>query len=163
MSLHTKLQGFKESIKQDIKQLGDKLQFFTPIAFIVWCACYGSYKLAIVFVATFAAALIIMSLCKAIFNAPRPREVEGDNNSDLRTDWSPTDGNSFVSGYTISAMVGGIFWFQIDPALGCIGVMLGLITGLSQIITKAHWAQDVVGSTAVATILYVIDIVYFLR
>lgn len=114
------------------------------------------------FVVTFVIAMIIMSLCKALFNAPRPREVEGDDNPDLKLDWTPRDFNSFVSGHTMSAMVGGIFWFQIDPWLGVVGVALAVITGLSRIIAKAHWLRDVVGSTIVATILYVIDVLYFL-
>ena len=132
------------------------------MAFIVWCACFGTNHLAIVFVATFAVAMIIMSLCKALFSAPRPREVEGDDNPDLKLDWSPRDFNSFVSGHTMSAMVGGIFWFQIDPWLGVVGVALAVITGLSRIIAKAHWLRDVIGSTIVATILYVVDVLYFL-
>ena len=162
MSLYTKLQGIKESIKQDIKELGDKLQFFTPIAFIVWCACFGTNHLAIVFVVTFVIAMIIMSLCKALFNAPRPREVEGDDNPDLKLDWSPRDGNSWISGHSLSAFLGGIFWFQIDPILGCVGALLGLITGLSRIIAKAHWIRDVVSSVILSVILYGIDLVYFL-
>lgn len=162
MSIYTTLWGIKESVKKDIRDIGDKLQLLTPIAFIVWCACFGDNHAAIVFTCTFVTAIVLMSLIKAVFNAPRPCEVEGDVNPDLRVDWSPSEGNSFVSGHTISAMVGAMFWFQIDPIVGVVGLVLAVITGLSRIIAKAHWLRDVIGSTILAAILYGVAVIWFL-
>lgn len=151
---YTKLWNIKESVKKDIKKLGDYMQFITPVAFLVYIACFGDTTLGRVFCAAYIAGTIIQVLLKALFNNPRPREVDTTNNPDLDLDWSVGEGDSFPSGHTMSAMVGGIFWFEINWCIGLIGIGLGLVTGLSRIIAKAHWLRDVLTSTVVAVILY---------
>ena len=103
-----------------------------------------------------------MALIKACFNNPRPSEVEGTDNPDLELDWSPTEGQSFISGHSLSAILGGIFWFEIGTTWGIIGLTLGLLTGLTRIIAKAHWLRDVIGAGVLSTILYLIAHYYFL-
>lgn len=152
----------KDSIKDDIKSLGDYLQFVTPIAFIVYSACFMTNHVSRVFVISFVVAMLICSLMKALTSAPRPREVEGDKNPDLELDWTPKSFNSWPSGHTMSTMAGGVFWLQINEWVGAIGIALGLITGLSRIIAKAHWLRDVVTSSVIAIAIYVIDVLYFL-
>lgn len=162
MNIYEKLWSMSEDIKDDIKSLGDYLQYATPMIFIIYEACFGSHNTSRIFCITFVISLIIMSVLKALFNNPRPREVETSDNPDLDLDWSPRDGNSFPSGHTMSAMVGGVFWFEIDPYVGILGIGLGLFTGLSRVIAKAHWFRDVLTSTLIACILYIVAKVYFL-
>lgn len=159
---YTKLWSIKESVKDDIKSAGDYIQYITPIFFISYSACFLTNQVSRVFVLSFIIALLIMTFLKGITNAPRPREIEGTDNPDLDLDWSPDEGNSWPSGHTISAMTGGIFWFQINEWAGIIGVCLGLFTGLSRIIAKAHWLRDVCTSSAIAVIIYLVDLKYFL-
>lgn len=161
-SFYNKLWSMKESIKEDIESLGDYLQYITPIGFIIYSACFLDNHTSKVFVCAFAVAMLIVVILKAIFDAPRPREVGTTDNPDLDLDWSPTDGNSWPSGHTASALMGGIFWFQINDWAGYCGVALGLITGLSRIIAKAHWVRDVVTSLIISIVIYVICVLYFL-
>lgn len=161
-SFYNKLWSIKESIKDDIKSVGDYLQYITPMVFIIYSACFLDNHVSRVFVCAFAAAMIIMSLLKALFNAPRPRETQGTDNPDLDLDWSPDEGNSFVSGHTASSLMGGIFWFQINEWMGLLGIALGLFTGLSRIIAKAHWLRDVIGAIILDVAIYVICVLYFL-
>ncbi len=159
---YKKLWSIKESIKEDIRSLGDKIQFITPLVFITYSACYLTNHISKVFVASFLVAIIIMSLTKAMFNAPRPYEVDGTKNPELDLDWSLREGNSFVSGHTTSALIGGIFWFQINDFMGFVGVMLGLITGVTRIVAKEHWLRDIIGAAVISVSIYLIDIAYFL-
>ena len=161
-SFYNKLWSIKESIKDDIKSIGDYLQYVTPIVFIVYSACFLDNHTSRVFVCAFAVAMIIMSLLKALFNVSRPREVEGTDNPDLDLDWSPDEGNSWPSGHTMSAMMGGVFWFQINEWIGLLGIALGLFTGLSRIIAKAHWLRDVLTSTVISVVIYAVCVLYFL-
>lgn len=152
---YKKLWNIKESVKKDIKKLGDYMQFITPVVFLVYIACFGDTTLGRAFCVAYIAGTIIQVLLKALFNNPRPREVDGTCNPNLDLDWSVNEGDSFPSGHTMSAMVGGVFWFEISWWMGIIGVILGLVTGLSRIIAKAHWLRDVLTSSVVAVILYV--------
>ena len=162
MNMYDKSWSMSEDIKDDIKSLGDYLQYATPMIFIIYEACFGDHNTARVFCITFVISLIIMSVLKALFNAPRPRETSTSSNPDLDLDWSPDEGNSFPSGHTMSAMVGGVFWFEIDPYVGVLGVACGLFTGLSRVIARAHWFRDVLTSTVIACVLYIVAKLWFL-
>lgn len=162
MRLYDKLWNIKESVKADITSLGDKLQLLTPVLFIIYQACYGNHQTAKVFVVAFTLTMVICSLLKAIFNNPRPRDTEGNTNPDLDLDWSPSEGNSFPSGHTASAMIGAFFWFEINAYAGIVGLALGVITALSRIIAKAHWLRDVIASTIIAGAVYAICKIYIL-
>lgn len=162
MSFYDKLWGIKESVKSDIRSLGDKLQMLTPVVFVVYEACYGDHYTSKVFVAAFIINMAICSLLKALFNNPRPREVDGSKNPELDLDWSPNKGNSFPSGHTASAMIGAFFWFEISVYAGVIGLLLGVITALSRIIAKAHWLRDVATSTVIACAIYLACKLYIL-
>lgn len=160
--VYNKLWNMKESIKNDIVSLGDYIQYLTPIGFIIYSACYLDNHTSRVFVISFTIALLIMTLLKGLFNNPRPREVEGSDNPTLNLEWSPDEGNSFPSGHTMSAMMGAMFWFQINDFVGFIGICLGLICAVSRIVAKAHWLRDVCTSSAISAMIYFIDLQYFL-
>lgn len=161
-NFYLKLWNIKDSIKEDIKKLGDKVQYITPIGFLAYVACFGTHQLGIIFCVTFIISMIILSLLNALFNNPRPREVEGTENPDLNLDWSPSDGNSFPSGHTMSAMMGGVFWFQIGLLPGILGVLLGAFTGISRVIARAHWLRDILTSSIVSVLLYLIVVIFIL-
>lgn len=161
MSIYTHLWNIEESIKEDLGDLGDKLRFFVPIAFIVYSACFLDQHISRVFVVTFAISMIIMSLMKGIFNELRPRQ-DIDDDPHLSLDWSPDEGNSFPSGHAMSAMVGGVFWFEIHWIVGIIGVALGAITCFSRVVVKAHWIRDVLTSSIIAVMLYGIAKYFYL-
>lgn len=162
MNVYDKLWSIKDSIKADLTSLGDDLRIYLPVAFITYEACFGDHHTARVFVIALAVALALMSLLKGLFNSPRPRETTDNEAPELDLDWSPNEGNSFVSGHTTSAMLGGLFFFEFGLMYGIIGVVLGALTGLSRVVSKAHWIRDVVGASALSLIIYVVCKLYFL-
>lgn len=162
MSIYDKLWSIKDSVKEDLTALGDNLRFALPVAFIVAQACFGDHNTSRVFCIALVIALAIMSLLKGLFNSPRPRETTDNEAPELDLDWSPNEGNSFVSGHTTSAMLGGLFFFEFGLMYGIIGAVLGALTGLSRVVSKAHWIRDVVGASALSLIIYVVCKLYFL-
>lgn len=151
-----------EKTKDIIETIGDYLQFLTPIFYLCYSLAHNSHYETVVFVLTFVLGLCISSLLKAIFNNERPYETDSTDNPDLNVDWSPRQGNSFPSGHTLSAMLGGLFWFQINPWFGCVGVALGCFTGFSRMVANAHWLRDILGAVTIAVTLYSIAVIYFL-
>lgn len=162
MSIYEKLWSISEDIKEDIQDTGDYLQYALPIFFISYQACFGTNHVSQIFAVSLAVALLLMTLIKGLFNNPRPREVNTDDNPDLDLDWSPDEGNSFVSGHSTAAMCGGIWMFQINWLFGVLGVILALFVGFSRIVVKAHWLRDVLIAYLLVIINYAICVFYFL-
>jgi membrane-associated phospholipid phosphatase len=161
---YRKLWALKDELKEDIVKIGDYLQLVTPLVFLIYVACYSTNKVGKVFVATYIICTVIQVLLKTLFNNPRPREVEegSTRNPILKLDWSFNEGDSFPSGHTMSAMSGGVFWFEIGTIAGIIGIILGLFCGLSRIIGRAHWLRDVITSSVIAVIAYYIAKIYYI-
>lgn len=161
--LYEYLWSWPEKVKEKIRKIGDFLQIGVPFAWFVYVIAIGSWNLLAVSAATFVVSLGLYLLLNAIFNNTRPKETpELTSPPDMDVDWSPTIGNSFPSGHTMGAFAGGIWWFQMNPILGILGVALGVFTGFSRVVAKAHWVRDVLTSMGIATILYVIAILCFL-
>lgn len=138
-----------------LRELGDYTQIFTPALFIIWSACYGNNHLSKVFIVTFLVAMGIYLILNCIFNNVRPSEDDSVIPPEMNADWSPSEGNSFPSGHTMSAVTGGLFWFEINPIVGIIGLILGLLTGASRLIAKKHWIRDVLTSIIISVICYI--------
>lgn len=144
MSIYEKLWAWPENVKDIITQAGDYLQYILPIAFITYQACFGTHDVSIKFILALGTALALMSLIKGLFNNDRPREVGTDDNPDLDFDWSPREGNSFVSGHSTAAMTSALAFFHINVYVGIATVLLAIFVGFSRIVAKAHWIRDVV-------------------
>lgn len=154
MSIYEKVWAWPEEIKDLIAKAGDYLQYILPIVFITYQACFGQHNVSINFVLSLATALALMSLIKGLFNNDRPREIEGDDNPDLDFDWSPKEGNSFVSGHSTAAMTSALAYFCINAYAGSIAVLLAIFVGFSRIVAKAHWIRDVVCAFILSLIVF---------
>jgi membrane-associated phospholipid phosphatase len=161
---YRKLWALKDELKEDIVKVGDYLQLVTPLVFLIYVSCYSTNKVGRVFVVTYMICAAIQVLLKTLFNNPRPREVDGEStkNPDLKLDWSFNEGDSFPSGHTMSAMSGGVFWFEMGTTAGMFGIAFGLFCGLSRVIGRAHWFRDVITSSIIAIIAYYIAKVYYI-
>jgi membrane-associated phospholipid phosphatase len=149
----------KTPVGSILVKVGEHSQTLTPVAFFTYSACRLGSHITKVFVISYVVCGVIQLSLKALFNNPRPNEVEGTVNPPLKLEWSNKKGESFPSGHTMSAIAGGIFWFQMQnicgyPVMGIIGVLLGIVTGLSRIISRAHWLRDVVASWVTAAVVY---------
>lgn len=166
MSIYEKLWALPESVKDVIKDWGDYLQYILPILTLVLSIFFMSNHFLWVYVGFFAVSMAVMMLSKAIFNNPRPREVEEsedpDDNPDVDLDWSPDEGNSLMSGHSASAMSGAIPAIWINPWLGAAMVVLACFVGFSRIVAKAHWIRDVVTAFVSSAVLWGIAVYFFL-
>jgi membrane-associated phospholipid phosphatase len=160
--------GFRKTpVGSLLIKVGDHSQTLTPVVFLTYSACRLGSPITKVFVISYAVGAVIQVSLKALFNNPRPNEVEGTVNPPLKLGWSVNEGDSFPSGHTMSAMVGGIFWLQMQnicgyPVMGIIGVLLGVVTGLSRIIARSHWLRDIVASWVTAAVIYWVAKTYFI-
>jgi membrane-associated phospholipid phosphatase len=157
----------KTSVGSFLAKVGEHSQTLTPVAFFTYSACRLGSHVTKVFVISYVVCGVIQISLKKIFNNPRPNEVEGTVNPPLKLEWT-NEGESFPSGHTMSAMAGGVFWFQMQyiygyPVMGIIGVLLGVLTGLSRIISRAHWLRDVVASWVTAVMVYWVAKTFFIR
>lgn len=150
-------------------KLGDIGQYLGPIAVLGYCVLMANWHLLEVFTITYLITAAIQVLLKLFFNNPRPRETDLDGiNPDLKLEISAKEGNSFPSGHTMSAMTGGMFWFEFiglgySPIIfGIAGVLVGVITAFSRIFKRAHWVRDVGFSLVVSIIAYLVAKFFFL-
>lgn len=148
--------------KDKIETVGDVLQIFIPLMTLIHFLFAGMFHESIVYVIAFLIAMGISEILKILFNNPRPRQVDTTDNPDLDLDWSPDEGNSFVSGHTMAAMTGALFWCSIDWFGAVIMILLACVVGFSRMAVKAHWLRDVLGSTVISILVYVISWYYFL-
>ena len=166
MSIYEKLWALPENVKDVIQDWGDYLQYILPILTLVLSIFFMSHHFLWVYVGYFAVSMAVMMLSKAIFNNPRPREVEDfedpDDNPDVDLDWSPDEGNSLMSGHSAAAMSGAIPAIWINPWLGAFMVVLACFVGFSRIVAKAHWIRDVVCAYASSAVLWGIAVYFFL-
>lgn len=173
--------NFPKKYEDQLGKIGDTLQYTNPIIFLLYAvgvALYNWYQraehpfqLLLVFLITYLVTTIIQVGLKFLFDNPRPRDEIDKGNPGINPDlnFNPkTDGhNSFPSGHTMSAMTGGMFWFQMTfgvPSLGILfgilGFSLGILTAFSRIVKHAHWVRDVGFSIVVSMVAYFIACFY---
>lgn len=166
MSIYEKLWAIPEETRDKIREWGDELQVYIPVTTLGFCACMMTNQFSIWYVVYFALCMLIMAIVKAIFNNPRPCEIEDsedpDDNPDLDLDWSPTEGQSFCSGHEMASSAGAWVAFYINPWLGAVLMVLAIFVGFSRIVAKAHWFRDVFTSWALSGIIWWLFIEYFL-
>lgn len=154
MDLARKLQGRLSRYSSCFKITGDVLQYLLPVSYFLSTLIFVDFLSAAYFAAFYVLAFLIVLGGKCLFDAPRPFEVDGKSNPKLTFSWSPTEGNSFPSGHTMSAMMGGIFFFNFGTVFGLIGVCFGLLTAVSRMVVNMHWARDTIFSLTVSTFLF---------
>lgn len=164
--MYNRLWNLDEELRAKIEDYGDKMQVILPLAVLLGLF-YCDYEThvydgTICYIMCFAVGMGICSLLKAIFNNARPRNVEGSVNPKLDLEWTPTDGNSFPSGHTMSAMLGAWFAFEFGFFIGIVALVLAVGVAISRMIAKAHWLRDVSTSTILALGVYLMAIEYFI-
>ena len=166
MSIYEKLWALPEATRDVIQNCGDYLQYILPITTLVLSYFFMDHHFLYVYIGYFVVCMAIMMLSKAIFNNPRPREVEDsedpDDNPDVDLDWSPDEGNSLMSGHSAAAMSGAIPALWINPWLGAVMVVLAVFVGFSRIVAKAHWIRDVLVAFVTAIVLWGVAVYFFL-
>ena len=163
---YKKLWSIDDVTKDKIEKFGDKFQIIIPVTVLLVCLMQGynvgDYQLAVTYAVTFALSMGICQFLKTLFNNTRPRNTEGFVNPKLEVDWSPTDGNSFPSGHTMSAMMGAMFAFEFGIVEGIVATLFAVGVAFSRMIVKAHWLRDVGTSTLIAIVLYAIVTIFYI-
>jgi hypothetical protein len=159
--LYRILWNIPSNMKDDIRKIGDHIQFLTPIVVVLYCIIDGNIPMLREFIIYYLICTVIQILLKWAFNAPRPSQTDSEANPFPKLEWSVNRGDSFPSGHTMSAISGGLFWTLFafgQPWVGIAGITLGLITALSRMIVRAHWLLDVGTSIIIASIVFLIMI-----
>ena len=160
-NLYRILWNIPSNMKDDIRKIGDHIQFLTPIVVVLYCILDGNIPMLREFIIYYLICTAIQVLLKWAFNAPRPSQTESETNPLPKWEWSVNRGDSFPSGHTMSAISGGLFWTLFafgQPWVGIAGILLGFITALSRMIVRAHWLLDVGTSIIIASIVFLIMI-----
>lgn len=160
-NLYRILWNIPSNMKDDIRKIGDHIQFLTPIVVVLYCILDGNIPMLREFIIYYLICTVIQVLLKWAFNAPRPSQTDSETNPLPKWEWSVNRGDSFPSGHTMSAISGGLFWTLFafgQPWVGIAGILLGLITALSRMIVRAHWLLDVGTSIIIASIVFLIMI-----
>lgn len=94
------------------------------------------------------ALLILITIIRHIYNAKRPYEVY---------DFEPvvknkTVGRSFPSRHTASAFIIAMAFLYLNTKLGVIMLILATLTGVTRVISGAHFIKDVVGGAVISII-----------
>ena len=155
---YQKLWSIPEKYRKIIQKCGDILQIAIPLSLVITLLIIQDWYTLELFVMYFIIAMLIQVLLKALFNNPRPREIQSTDNPHLDLDWSPDEGNSFCSGHTLSAMTGALFWFYLSNIVGIIALILAIFTAFSRLVARAHWLRDVLVASLISLILFIISL-----
>ena len=170
--------NLSESFTNTFGNLGDKLQIVLPLVplvyflgehvlFLLFGICPLGLVHVVTYVITYGICMLICVVLKFLFNAKRPNKAisEGNDgvNPDLPLDPGIETNKSFCSGHTMSAVCGGLFCFfmtfglaPLGYILGLAGWTLGVLTGFSRIVKRAHWTRDVLTSIGVCLVAFFI-------
>lgn len=130
---------FLDTLVQAITFFGEETLFIIAVALLLWCF---SKQRGFTIFSTLFAALIGMSVLKAIVKYPRPfqvlSEIEGKR---LAT----ATGYSFPSGHTTgaAAFYSSVAFVYRKRWLSIVSALLILLVGLSRIYLGVHWPLDV--------------------
>lgn len=163
--------NLSESFTNTLGNLGDKMQYVLPIVPLVYFL--GEFLLGfgyvhlLVYVISYVVCMATVIILKYLFDAKRPRTVIAEGNDGVNPDLPLNPGvetnKSFCSGHAMSAVCGGLFCFfmtfglaPVGYILGLAGWTLGVLTGFSRIVKRAHWARDVLTSIGVCLLVFFI-------
>lgn len=90
-------------------------------------------------------SFVIGKLLEHVITSPRPFMVEHVQPLILHA-----AGNSFPSSHTLLAMAVASIVFVYNKKLGVFSAVLALLVGVSRVIAKLHYPQDILGSIAIA-------------
>lgn len=166
---YLKLWSWPENVRDVIGKTGDALQYILPILTLVYCVvAFGlTSQYTLIFAGYFLLCVGTSTLLKALFNNQRPSEWDDvsdhpEQSPEMNFEWSPSEGNSFCSGHTMSAIAGALPWTVINVPISIVMITLASFVGFSRIVDKAHWLRDVVTSEIIATLYFVLFVIFIL-
>ncbi len=85
-----------------------------------------------------AAAFVLLSLFRGLWNAPRPYEQGIDSLMKKKT-----EGHSFPSRHVFSAFVIAMAWRAVYPGVGTALLAVGLLLAVIRVVGGVHYPKDV--------------------
>ena len=129
-----------------IKALHDVLPLVMYIFYPVQLICLGinsgwGSEIFLRFTLIPLGTFILVTILRAIINAPRPYEVY---------DYTPvvhksTKGKSFPSRHTVSAFIIAMAFLYVQTSIGVIMMFVALGIAISRVLAGVHFVRDVVG------------------
>lgn len=123
-----------------LERWGDVLQYALPWAALTAIAFTGDTMAAYRWLYASVITMVIVTLLKYLSNfTPLGRRPNGGR-------------SSFPSGHTAGATLGAAFvLFHFGFVYAIIPIGLAALTGLSRIVSNAHWPRDVIAAMVIAT------------
>lgn len=145
-----------------IKALHDVLPLIMYIFYPLQLICLGIsegwnsgvfLRFALIPLGTF----ILVTIIRAIINAPRPYEVY-DITPIVR---KQTKGKSFPSRHTVSAFIIAMAFLSVSFSLGLIMMIIAMGIAIIRIVAGVHFVRDVVSGAAMSMIIGVLGFFVF--
>ena len=152
LGIHSLSQPWLDKVFWLITQTAGPLIILPLVGTAVWFWRHGEQTTAILFMASFAGALLLSGLLKLIFARPRP---------DLFPPLVVEHSYSFPSGHTMSAiayygLLALVLWQRGRRGWAILAGLWVPLVALSRVYLGAHYPSDVLASLAVGTIWLVI-------
>ena len=130
--------------KDTVKFIGDVLTKALPLALAVTLSIQHNWWYLLYFGIVYAVGMLIVQVLKGIFDAPRPRETQGDHVIYVHG-YSHHDGESLCSSHSMSACLPAYFLLFTGPVyLFIVYFILSSICAWTRVYVKAHWPLDVI-------------------
>lgn len=101
--------------------------------------------------------LILVTVLRAVINAPRPYEKYGYTPAVPKD----TKGRSFPSRHTVSAVIIAMAFMYIQLSLGIIMMALAAAIAIVRVISGVHFVRDVIGGAAIGLVIGVLGFFVF--
>ncbi|MDF1617769.1 phosphatase PAP2 family protein [Petrocella sp. FN5] len=102
-----------------------------------------------------ALSLLSVIVIRRFINRKRPFEIMG-----FKPLIEHEKGCSFPSKHGTSAFAIAIAMMWVHPLLGCLGILMAVLTGISRVMVGVHYPSDIVGGLLIAILLS--QLTYFL-
>lgn len=128
------------------KYLPDAIAVAYPAAIAVLLV--QGYSELLRFVLVPLAALVLVTVLRHVFHAPRPYDQ-----MDFQPLLSHKPGDSFPSRHTASSVIIAIAFWYLSPPLGITASALAAVVGVSRVVAGLHYPKDVLAGASISIVI----------
>lgn len=118
----------------------------------------GLYTFAILSLAVPAAGVVICSVMRALINAPRPYELNGEGHDNVLG--KKTAGKSFPSRHVFCIFIIAVTVLIYDLPYGIVLLCLGVVLAVMRVLAGVHFVRDVVVGAIMGVGLGLVQLIF---